>query len=182
MHRLLLISCVVLGASACGVGGLPTRGVTATQALAGSAEWLEFEAPATRQELYRDIARVSQQQAGKTGTVLFPVSRDGMLLAGPALDARQDLLQAPDAGASLSLSFDTRGDAFGDDRREAYQGLSEKEATELVARSLLTHWGVHPVGPVVVMRAAGAPYAAAYVDGVLRVNPSFVTVACAALP
>lgn len=183
MIRLVLISLVLVAASACGVGTMPpSRAVTSSQALTGSAEWLEFEPTAVRQGLYRDIAHQSQEQAGRSGTVLFPMTRDGQLVAAPALDAKQDLLQAPDAGAYVALTFDTRGDSFGDDRREAYQGLSEREATELVARSLLHHWGVRPSGPVVVLRSAGAPWAAAYVDGVLSINPSFVTVACAALP
>jgi len=34
--------------------------------------------------------------------------------------------------------------------------------------------------PVQVDRAAGAPYAAAWVDGALRLNPAFVLLAAAA--
>jgi hypothetical protein len=180
--RLASVTALVLFAAACGVGGLPAKGISLPQALSGSSEWLEFESMAARQELYRDVVRVSQEQSGLAGPVLFPLARDGQLVAAPALGARQDLLQTPDGGGQWALSFDNRGDAFGEDRREAYQGLSEREATEIVARSLLQHWGVRPTGTVVVMRSAGAPYAAAYVDGVLRVNPSFVTVACAAAP
>ncbi len=178
MKRLVLISSAVVVLSACGVGSLPARAVTSTQALSGTAELLEFESPATRQELFRELVRNSFTQQGQVGTVLFPFMQDGELKGAQALDLRSDLLQAPDAGV-LQLTFDTRGDRFTDDRREAFQGLSEREATELVARSLLHRWNVNSTGPVLVIRAAGAPYAAAWIDGVLRINPAFVYMAAA---
>lgn len=177
MKRLLLIS-IVVALSACGVGNLPARAVTSNQALAGTAEWLEFESPAMRQELFRDVVRSSATQQGQAGTVLFPFMQDGELKGAPALDLRSDLLQAPDAGV-LQLTFDTRGDRFTEDRRDAFQGLSEREATELVARSLLHRWNVKTAGPVLVIRAPGAPYAAAWIDGALRINPAFVYMAAA---
>ncbi len=181
MNRLVLISALVVTASACGVGPAPSRTLTSSQALSGTPEWLEFETPAVRQELFREVARSSASQQGQVGAVLFPLMQDGQLRAAPALDPRVDLLQAPDAGV-LQLTFDTRGDRFSDDRRDAFQGLSEREVTELVARSLLTRWNVKTAGPVLVIRAAGAPYAAAWMDGVLRINPAFVYLAAAALP
>lgn len=178
MNRLVLISSAVVVLSACGVGSLPARAVTSSQALSGTAESLEFETPAMRQELFRDLVRNSVTQQGQVGTVLFPFMQDGELKGAQALDLRTDLLQAPDAGV-LQLTFDTRGDRFTEDRREAFQGLSEREATELVARSLLHRWNVNSTGPVLVIRAAGAPYAAAWIDGVLRINPAFVYMAAA---
>ena len=178
MKRLILISSAMVVLSACGVGPLPSRAVTSTQALSQTAEWLEFESPAMRQELFRDLVRNSVTQQGQAGTVLFPFMKDGELKGAQALDLRTDLLQAPDAGV-LQLTFDTRGDRFTEDRREAFQGLSEREATELVARSLLHRWNVKSTGPVLVIRAAGAPYAAAWIDGVLRINPAFVYMAAA---
>ncbi|MDX2011846.1 MAG: hypothetical protein SFW67_16755 [Myxococcaceae bacterium] len=178
MIRLILISAAVVTLSACGVGTMPSRTMTSTQALAGTAEWLEFESPQMRHELFRDVARNSAQQQGQTGPVLFPVMQNGELIGGQALDLRGDLLQAPDAGV-LQLTFDTRGDRFTEDRRDAFQGLSEREATELVARSLLHRWGIKSTGPVLVIRAPGAPYAAAWIDGVLRINPAFVYMAAA---
>ena len=178
LKRLFLISSAVVALSACGVGTLPSRAVTSSQALSGTAEWLEFESPAMRQELFRDVVRNSATQQGQAGTVLFPIMQDGELKGAPALDLRTDLLQAPDAGV-LQLTFDTRGDRFTEDRREAFQGLSEREATELVARSLLHRWNVKSTGPVLVIRAPGAPYAAAWIDGALRINPAFVYMAAA---
>lgn len=178
IHPSLMSMALVLMASGCGVGGLPSKSTTSAQALSGTAEWLEFESPQIRQELYRDVIRTATLQQGQTGTVLFPIVRDGELKGAPAIDARQDLLQAPDAGA-LQLVFDTRGERFADDRRDSFQGLSEREATELVARSLLVRWNIHSTGPVLVIRAPGAPYAAAWIDGVLRINPAFVYMAAA---
>ena len=54
----LLISLTALFLTACGAGTLPNnRNLSTSQALTGTAEWLEFEAPATRSELFRDVAR-----------------------------------------------------------------------------------------------------------------------------
>lgn len=146
----------------------------------GAAEWLEFETPQARAELFRDVVRQSQLQVGREGPVMFPMSSDssGELVAAPALDAKVDLLAAADAGA-VQFIFDTRGDRFGEDRREAFQGLSEREATELIARSVLAQWHVKPAGVVTISRAAGAPYAAAWLNGTVRINPSFVYMATA---
>lgn len=177
----LLLSLVVL--TGCGVGNAPVRPAPgARQALTGSPELLEFETPSVRLELYREVARLSQLEAGQAAqpTGLFPIAQHGELMAAPGIEGRMDLLQAPDAGAPLQLSFDGRtGERWQEDRRESLQGLSEREAAELVARTLLAHWKVEPTGVVQVDRASSAPYAAAYVDGILRINPAFLYMAAA---
>ena len=179
----LLPSLALLFLVACGGEALPTnRAPSTSQALTGTAEWLEFDSPAVRHELFRDVARTSQLQAGHraTGEMLFPMMVAGEFVAAPALDPRTDLLMSADAGAaSLQLSFDGRGDRWSDDRRDSFQGLSEREAVELIARALMQHWGLAPTTVVRVDRVAGAPYAAAYMDGILRVNPAFVVMATA---
>jgi hypothetical protein len=159
-------------------------GPTASQALTSEPEAVEFETPQARQELFRDILRRSQQQAGlgqrkATEPVLFALFQDGEVKAAPGLDARVDLLMAPDAGMPVQLSFDGRGQRWSEERRESLMGLSEREVVELVARSLLTHWHIQPSGIIEVDRAPGAPYAVAYTDGILRVNPAFVYMAAA---
>jgi hypothetical protein len=176
----LLLCVLALSSAACGVGVGPAsqRSLSSAQALSGTAEWLEFESPAARAELYRDVLRSAslQQQASKpTSAILFPMLRDGVYVAAPAVPAGLDLLLAPDSGAPYQLVLDARTDRFSDDRRDSFQGLSEREAVEQIARSLLTHWGI-PAGaqPIVVERAAQVPYAAAWMDGVLRINPAFV--------
>ncbi|REG27033.1 hypothetical protein ATI61_11039 [Archangium gephyra] len=180
----LLLSLVTL--TGCGVGGAPVRAsLGARQALTSPPELLEFETSTTRLELYREVARISEMEAGQTAQapVLFPISQRGELVAAPGFEARTDLLLAPDAGAPLQLIFDGRaGERWPEDRREGLQGLSEREAAELVARTLLAHWRINPSGGVQVDRASGAPYAAAYVDGILRINPAFLYMAAAQGP
>ncbi len=179
MSRIALISSCLLFTVGCGVGASPARGVSASQALTGTAEWLEFEAPQVRLELFRDVARQSASQAGSRGAVLFPMLVNGEFVAAPALETSTDLLGAGDAGAPIDLLFENKGDRFAEDRRDAFQGLSEREAAELIARSLLTLWNLKPAGAVTVVRVPGAPYAAAWIDGQLRLNPSFVYMASA---
>lgn len=180
----LLLSLVTL--TGCGVGGAPVRAsLGARQVLTSAPELLEFETPSSRQELYREVARISETEAGQAAQalVLFPISQQGELVAAPGFEARMDLLQSPDAGARLELSFDGRaGERWPEDRRESLQGLSEREAAELVARTLLSHWRIAPSGVVQVDRASGAPYAVAYVDGILRINPAFLYMAAAQGP
>ncbi len=169
--------------TACGMGSTPTRAPTASQALTSAPELLEFETVATRQDLFREIARTSLGQAGKpaTGAALFPVVEDGQFVAAQGFDPRADLLQAPDAGEPLQLAFDGRGERWSEERRDSLQGLSEREAVELIAHTLISHWQLHPSGTVQVGRVSGTPYAAAYMDGMLRVNPAFVYLAASAL-
>lgn len=179
MLRTLLISLCVFGFVGCGAETAARGSVSSSQALVGTAEWLEFESPAVRRDLFRDVTRQSAIETGSHGAVLFPILVNGEFVAAPAIDGRADLLGAGDAGAALDVIFENRGDGFAEDRRDAFQGLSEREAAEQIARSLLTAWGVKPSGPVTVVRSPGAPYAAALIDGQLRLNPSFIYMASA---
>ncbi|MBN1210047.1 MAG: hypothetical protein JXB05_34670 [Myxococcaceae bacterium] len=180
----LLLSVFVL--TACGGAGAPVRmSMSARQALTSSPEALEFEPASTRLELFREVARLSEQEEGQAAQalVLFPISQNGELVAAPGFEARMDLLQAPDAGGVLELTFDGRtGEYWPEERRDSLQGLSEREAAELVARTLLTHWQIEVTGAVQVDRVSGAPYAVAYVDGILRINPAFLYLAAASGP
>ena len=172
----------LLALLACGGEAMTSRAPSAPQVLTGSPELVELENASTRQELFREVSRASLSQAGKaTGAVLFPIVRNGQLIAAPGFEARADLLQSPDAGEGLQLAFEGQAADWSVDRRESLQGLSEREAAELVARTLLARWNLHPTGAVQVARAPGAPYAAAYMDGILRVNPAFLYLATAAV-
>jgi hypothetical protein len=178
----LLAALVALALSACGDAPTPSRSWQVRQALTSPPELLEFESLQARQELFREVARSSEAEAGQTASqlVLFPLSKGGELLAAPGFDSRSDLLQAPDAGQML-LSFDARaGDKWPEDRRDSLMGLSEREVAELVARTLLQRWGINAAGPIDVERAPGAPYAAAYLDGILRLNPALLYLAASA--
>ncbi|HEY1087583.1 MAG TPA: hypothetical protein VGE37_07810, partial [Archangium sp.] len=73
MLRNVLLTLSLVLTVGCGVGATSSRGVTSTQALSGTAEWLEFEPAQTRLELFRDVARQSVSQAGSRGAVLFPL-------------------------------------------------------------------------------------------------------------
>src|SRR5687768_12967694 len=112
--------------AACGPSAPSARTLTARQALMQNPEALEAEVTPVRSELFREVARISQIEAGREASepVLFPVIRDGRFVAAPALEESADLLQAPDAGDPYLLTFDLR-DPWGMDRRESLQGLSE---------------------------------------------------------
>jgi hypothetical protein len=174
MRRSFLLLSLVALAVACGEP-LPASGGSGTnlsQALAQSPDIVELEPLATRQALYRESTGAS------AGAWLFPVIQQGQLRAGTAVSS--DLLQIPDAGTPAALAFPEGGlERWPEERRESLQGLSEREAAEVVARSLLAHWGIKANASIRVDRAVGAAYAVAYADGVLRVNPSFLYLAVA---
>ena len=174
----LVFSVMLILGVGCGMGGVTPKAPSASQALSGSSEWLEFEPIQVRRELFREVARQSADQVGRRGAVLFPMFVRGEFVGAPGVDAHLDLLSATDAGANTVVAFD-EVDPFSEDRRESFQGLSEREVAELVARSLVQHWKIEPNGPVIIVRVTGAPYAAAWIDGELRLNPAFVTMAAA---
>lgn len=186
MRRLLAsaVLCAAVALAGCGDPTLATpRTLTARQALTTSPEALEFETPAARQELFDRIVRTSKVEAGRDTSepVLFPMFQNGRFVAAPGLDEKADLLGSQDLGRKLQLRFN--GDEpWPEERRDSLQGLSEREVAELVARSLLGLWGVQSEQPIVVERAPGAAYAAAYADGMLRINPSFLYLAASVGP
>lgn len=175
--RSMLVSGLFLALAACGDVSVPKAPLTAQQVLTQQPEFLEFESVGTRQELFREIARTALAEQGQSAesAVLFPMSQGSSteLIAAPGFDPRADLLSASDAG-SLLLEFDRSGEQWPTERRESLGGLSEREAAELVARSLLAHWSASPPAEIQVDRATSAPYAVAYVDGILRINPAFL--------
>lgn len=185
MRRLLVSAAavLVLALTGCGDPSAAPRTLSARQALTLNPEVLEFETPASKQELFKDIARTSEAESGKEASdpVLFPMIHDGRLVAAPGLELSADLLGAPDSGHPLQLGFDS-DEPWPEERRDSLQGLSEREVAELVARTLLSNWGVDTDQLIVVERASGAPYAAAYVDGMLRINPSFLYLAASVGP
>lgn len=171
--RVLLACLSVVAFAACGDVRVPSKTQTsARQALIDQPEMVEFETVEARQELFRDIARIGRQEQGlrATESMLFPMSRGAELVGAPAFESDADLLLASDAGL-LALRFDAR---WPEERRDSLGGLSEREAAELVVHSLLGSWGVGSGTEVDVERAPGAPYAVAYVDGILRINPVFL--------
>jgi hypothetical protein len=166
------LALLALTAAACGDVSSPVRSQTARAALVRTPEQIELLPQPVRQELYRALVRDSGQEllGGSDGTLaLFPFVQNGALRAAPALEGRGDLFETPDGGEPAALVFEAA--RWSEERRDSLQGLSEREAAELVARSLAAHWSLHPHAALRVDRADGVPYAAAYADGVLRINP-----------
>lgn len=183
MLRLLLPLALILGLTACDGSVAPARTAPALSSLlADGPEQLEFSSSDERVELFDALVRLSRDEAGRPAEatpVLFALDTREGLFGAPALPPRVDLLAAADAGSGTSLLFDEGSRRWPDDAREALQGLSEREAAGLVARSLLMHWGLDPESDVLVERAPGAPYAAAWLDGILRINPVLLYLATA---
>jgi hypothetical protein len=170
--RLLSLALLGLALAACGDPMMPAHSQTARAALLQTPEAIELLPVQARQDLIHAVIRDSaQEQMGATegALALFPFVQNGELRAAPALDGRSDLFDVPDAGGASALVFE--GERWSEERRASLQGLSEREAAELVARSLAARWNLQPHGALRVDRADGVPYAAAYADGVLRLNP-----------
>jgi hypothetical protein len=170
--RVLTLTLVGLTAIACGDPSAPAHSQTARAALLQNPEAIELLPLQARQDLIHAVVHDSAlEQAGASdgALALFPFVQNGELRAAPALDGRGDLFEVPDAGEPAALVFE--GEGWSEERRDSLQGLSEREAAELVARSLAARWNLHTHGALRVDRADGVPYAAAYADGVLRLNP-----------
>ena len=180
MVRALFIACAAL-CLACGGPAIAPTSLSVRTALTDAPEAVQAESSSSRADLFAEVARDSLDESGRAAgpEVLFPIVQDGSAIAAPGFDPRTDLLTGADAGDPVWLTLDAGAERWPVDRRVSLQGLSEKEAAELVARSLIARWNLHPHGQVAVERASGAPYAAAWADGVLRINPSFLYLAAA---
>jgi hypothetical protein len=182
MRRLTLLLPVLLLAACGDVGmGAPAPSQPSVrQVLLEPPEQVEALPAQARAELFRSLLRASGAGAPDGLLALFPMVQDGAVRAAPAIDGRLDLLDVSDGGEPLVLNLDAAlAERWPLERREALQGLSEREAAELVARSLAVRWGLRPRAALRVARAAGAPYAAAYAEGVLRLNPALLYLAAA---
>jgi len=182
MRRSVLPAFLLLLAACGEVGmGAPSPSQPSVrQVLLEPPEQVEVLSGPVRSDLFRALLRASGSDASDGLLALFPLVQNGTVRAAPPLDGRLDLLDVLDGGEPLVLNLDASlADPWPLERRDALQGLSEHEAAELVARSLAARWGLHPRGALRVERAAGAPYAAAYAEGVLRLNPALLYLAAA---
>jgi hypothetical protein len=182
MRRLAPIVPLLLLAACGEVGmGAPAPSLPSVrQALLEPPEQVETLPVQARAELFRSLLHASGAGTADGLLALFPLVQDGAVRAAPPLEGRLDLLDVTDGGEPLVLNLDAAlADRWPVERREALQGLSEREAAELVARSLAVRWGLRPRGALRVERATGAPYAAAYAEGVLRLNPALLYLAAA---
>jgi len=182
MRRLGLLLPVLLLAACGEVGmGAPTPSQPSVrQVLLEPPEQVESLPAQTRADLFRSLVRATSAGTPDGLLALFPIVKDGAVRAAPPIDGRLDLFDVADGGEPLVVNLDAAlTDSWPLDRRDSLQGLSEREAAELVARSLAARWGLRPRAALRVERATSAPYAAAYVDGILRVNPSLLYLAAA---
>lgn len=178
---------LALGAAlaACGGTNSPAFGARTPGlrwVLTSDAERLEFEPQPLLADLFNEAVRSSRPEgANAKSTSPFLIIQNGDSAVAPSFDPRTDLLQTPDAGQPVQLTFGDRGEGrWPESRRAALGGLSEREAAEQVARSLLWLWGIQ-TNSVLVVRAPNAPFAAAYTDdGTLRLNPALLYMAAAA--
>ncbi len=162
------------------MGAPPPSLPSVRQVLLEPPEQIEALSVQARAELFHSLLRASGAGTPDGLLALFPLVQDGEVRAAPPLEGRLDLLDVADGGDPLVLNLDAAlSDRWPSERREALQGLSEREAAEMVARSLATRWGLRPRAALRVERAAGAPYAAAYAEGVLRLNPALLYLAAA---
>ena len=169
--------------AACGGTNNSARTPALRWVLTSDAERLEFEPQPLLADLFNEAVRSSRTEAASStkSTAPFLIIENGQSSVPPSFDPRTDLLQPPDAGLPAQLTFGDRGEGrWPESRRAALGGLSEKEAAEQVARSLLSLWGIQD-NSILVVRAPNAPYAAAYTDdGTLMLNPAFLYMAAAA--
>jgi len=177
---LLLVLALAAGCGEIGPGMTAPAAPTVREALLEPVEQVESLSPAIRAELYRALLRDSGGEAQDGVLALFPMVQNGTLRAAPQLEGRLDLLEVPDGGEPLLLNLDgLSAERWPTDRSDSLQGLSEREAAELVARSLAARWSLRPKSALRVERASGVPYAAAYADGLLRINPNLLYLAAA---
>ena len=177
---LLVVLALAAGCGEVGVGASAPVAPGVREVLLEPVEQVESLAPNVREDLYRSLLRASAAEAQDGVLAVFPIVQNGTLRAAPPLEGRLDLLEVPDGGEPVLLNLDgLSGERWPADRRDSLQGLSEREAAELVARSLAVRWSLRPRAAIRVERAAGAPYAAAYADGVLRLNPTLLYLAAA---
>jgi hypothetical protein len=151
--------------------------------LTSDAERLAFEGQPFLAGLFNEAARVGRDEAAtptKPATLFLTIQSNGDAVAAPGFEP-SELLQAPDAGLSIQLSFGDVGDGrWPEDPRSGLGDRSEKEVAGQLAQSLLPRFGVTS-GNVEVDRAPNAPFAAAYSYGKFWVNPALVSMYAAYL-
>jgi len=146
------------------------------KALVSPSEMLEYESLLARQTLWEELLSQAQVQALGPSHVqpLFPIFTTTGFVAKEGPAELNCLKESPE----LVLKWDERRAAWNDAPKEEWRGLSERDIARCLALSLLAQWQIK--GEVSLQKVAKSPYAAAYVEGSLRLNPSFVSLAAAA--
>jgi len=173
-HAAVLLA---LGLMACGPGGpIPTGAETLQEALALGADVSDVASVSRRSLLYQEARAQSEAEARAElvdGPALFVVEREGRLFA-MSLPSAQTLL----LGANRDVDLESSAEAWPTEPRVGLKGESEKSLAARVGSALIMTAGLCE-GPIVVERESGAPYAAAFVQGRLRLNPVLLYLASA---
>jgi hypothetical protein len=172
------VAALALSAAACGpeasVGFSPG---SARDALGASVEALEFTSEPRRARLYEQLEAQARAQAGvqlADGLAVFAIERGGVLVASE-LPAAEELI----SGAPGRVDLDRSPDPWPVEPRDGLGGLSERELAERAGAVFAARLELPADAPVIVERAAGAPYAAAFVHDRLRLNPALLYLAAA---
>ena len=164
-------------ALSCGPAGLAPAdtGAPGQDDLVAAPDALEASTPVQRAQMFDEARSRSALQAQAQlfdGPVVFPIEREGHLVAAPLPTAGELLAGAPDA-----VDLDGSADPWPTDPREALGGASERDLAARVAAALASSAGL--AGRPQVERDLEAPYAAAVVEGQIRLNPALLYLAAA---
>jgi len=170
---------------ACGEGvSAFSPSLSLEKALVSPVEILEYEALSTRQALWEELLGQAREQAQGPSHVqpLFPLLMpEGFVAAEGPLELAHclNVELSKEEPLEVVLKVDERRERWSDIPREEWRGLSERELAHCLALSLLAQWQMK--GEVHVQKVPRSPYAAAYIEGSLRLNPAFVSLAAASL-
>jgi hypothetical protein len=168
-----------LASSGCGPGVVVTSANPSElrAALFASAEELSVTPDSDRSKLYDELVAVASDEASRQepdAPVLFPVATDQRVVAAP-FSPNLDLLKPPADAPDVEL-VDTP-ERWSAEPQPGLMGATERGTAIDVSRSLLAEW--HVTNHVLVVRAPAVPFAAAFVDGQLRLNPALLYLAVA---
>jgi uncharacterized protein (TIGR03382 family) len=174
--RLTARACLgaLLLAAGCAPGSGPLELASVSEALGAGSEELDFASPAARARLFGLVEAQSRAQAAAPAPdspAVFAVEVSSSLLPAPLPTAA-----ALRAGAAALVDLEASEDPWPREPRAGLLGASERDAARAASSALAEALSLGG-RTLVVERAAGAPYAAAWVQGKLRLNPALLYLA-----
>ncbi len=161
----------------CAPSSEPLELASVSEALSAGSEELDFASPAARARLFGLVEAQSRIQAATPAPdspAVFAVEVSSSLL--PAVLPTAGALRA---GSTAPVDLDASEDPWPTEPRAGLSGMSEREAAR-AASSVLAEALSLGGRTLVVERATGAPYAAAWVERKLRLNPALLYLAAGA--
>ncbi len=172
-----LLLAVAMALAGCGPGAVgPVSVDSPRNALASTPEELDLTSFVVRARLFNELVRQSESQAREEltdGPAWFAVGREHQLVA-------RALPFALFAGGPALVDVDHSEDPWPDEPRESLGGNSERQLAERAGATFVRLLGLPAEEPVLVERSPGAPFAAAWIDGRLRLNPALLYLAAGA--